>query len=66
MGSDTPIEQAVSQIQAMSRDQCIYELTHFHGMRLDFDTSFLNAASDERLRHILLAAVLTVRTRRAG
>lgn len=49
----------------MDRSQCIHALTHFQGMPLDFDEAFLQGMSLERLRHILMAAILTVSRRSA-
>ncbi|MBI1368976.1 MAG: hypothetical protein GC162_10025 [Planctomycetes bacterium] len=61
-----PIHQTVREIHAMSRGQCIDALTHFRDIPLDFDESFLSQMSLERLRHVLLAAVLTVHRRRSA
>lgn len=53
------IEAALKEIHTMDRPRCIHELTHFRDIPLDFDPDFLNGMSIERLRHILMAAVLT-------
>jgi hypothetical protein len=66
MSFDMPIERAVREIREMSREQCILELINFQGLRLDFDRSFLESFSDDRLRHLLLAAVLRVTKRRVA
>ena len=50
----------------MSRTQCIDALTHFDGIPLDFTEPFLQRMSVERLRHILLAAMITVDRRRSA
>lgn len=59
MRLDQPITQIVSQVQNMSRKRCIYELTHFKSIPLDFDEAFLKDKSDECLSHMLVAAVVT-------
>jgi len=49
----------------MTRERLVYELLHFEGgMRLDFTESFLERLSDDKLRHLLLAAYLHCRPRR--
>lgn len=50
----------------MSRTQCIDALTHFDEIPLDFTESFLQRMSLERLRHVLLAAMLTVDRRKSA
>lgn len=50
----------------MSRTQCIDALTHFEEIPLDFTEAFLHRMSLERLRHVLLAAMLTVDRRRSA
>jgi len=59
-----PLEQVLADIHHLDRMQCIHELKHFDEIPLDFDDAFLAASSLERLRHILMAAVLTVYNRR--
>ncbi|QNN24234.1 hypothetical protein HED60_18810 [Planctomycetales bacterium ZRK34] len=60
------VHQLVQQIHGMSRTQCIDALTHFDGIPLDFTEPFLQRMSVERLRHILLAAMITVDRRRSA
>jgi len=53
------LEAALTAIADFPRNRLIYELTHFSGsLRLDFTEDFLAHLSDEKLRHILLAAYL--------
>jgi len=60
------VHQVVQRIHGMSRTQCIHALTRFEDIPLDFDEAYLRSMSVERLRHILLAAVLTVHKRQSA
>ena len=64
MSWDQPIESTVREIHQLDRAGCIHELMAFHAFPLDFSREYLDGMSDERLRHVLLAAVLTVHNRR--
>ena len=58
--TSTPIEELAMQIGTMHRESCIYELKNFDGIPLDFTDHFLQRMSVEELRHVLMAAALTV------
>lgn len=59
------LDAVQDRICAMTRERLVYELLHFEGgMRLDFTESFLERLSDDKLRHLLLAAYLHCRPRR--
>jgi hypothetical protein len=59
MSFDSAYETMSVQIAGMSRRQLIDRLLHFDGrLKLDFTEPYLDTLSDERLRHILLAACL--------
>lgn len=60
MVTDAPIELLVQQIHSLDRQQCIDELLRFDQLPLDFSRTYLEELSLERLRHVLLAAVVTV------
>ena len=64
MSIEQPIESVVRNIHELDRSGCIHELMAFRAIPLDFSREYLDGMSDERLRHVLLAAVLTVHTRR--
>jgi hypothetical protein len=64
MSIDQPIEATVREIHHLDRAQCIDALAGFRAIPLDFSRDYLDGMSDERLRHVLLAAVLTVHNRR--
>ena len=50
----------------MNRSEVILRLTHFDGpVNLDFTSEYLETLSAEKLRHILLAAEVTGRRKRA-
>jgi hypothetical protein len=59
------LDAAQDVICHLPRERLVYELLHFDGsMRLDFTEEFLSRLSDEKLRHILLAACIHCRPRR--
>ena len=63
MDHEGPIDEVVRQINEMSRQRCIFELMHFDQIPLDFRRDDLDTMSVEHLRHVLVAAVVTVRKR---
>lgn len=55
----------MAAIRDLSRERLIHELLNFRGaLRLDFTEDFLARLSDEKLRHILLAACMYGRPHR--
>ena len=61
MYADQVIQMTDDEIVHMDRGACIHELTHFAPIPLDFTEEFLAPLGVERLRHLLLAAVLASR-----
>jgi len=60
MVSRDNFEQAASAIAQLNRDQLTSNIKNFQGrFKLDFSANYLANQSDDRLRHILLAAVMT-------
>ncbi|MBN1816785.1 MAG: hypothetical protein JW828_05465 [Sedimentisphaerales bacterium] len=60
MRQSQSVEEIVSLIATLSKSQVKDRLLHFHGRpRLDFTESYLDGLSTDRLRHILLAAMVT-------
>lgn len=56
-------ERKAVSIATLDRDALKRQIQHFHGsFRLDFTDDYLNAASVDRLRHILLAALITCKS----
>ena len=52
------IESLVNLVAGMTKHEMIDRLLHYDGRpRLDFTESFLKDQSDEKLRHILFAAL---------
>ena len=59
MVSRDDFEQTASAIAQLSRDQLTCRIKNFRGrFKLDFSTNYLANQSVDRLRHILLAAVM--------
>ena len=54
-----PMEELAREIADLDRNRCIDELQRFRTLPLDFDRSFLERMSTEKLRHTLLAACIT-------
>jgi hypothetical protein len=60
MVSRDNFEQAATAIARLNRDQLTTRIKHFHGrFKLDFSRDYLASQPIDRLRHILLAAVMT-------
>jgi len=63
MSSAKYVERQVTSISALSREELKRRIRNFHGrFKLDFTEDYLNKMSVERLRHILLAALITEKT----
>jgi hypothetical protein len=57
-------EHTASSIGTLGREELKQRIKGFRaGFRLDFTDDYLDRASVDRLRHILMAALLTVRAR---
>ena len=64
MSSGKFVEKQVNSISALGREELKRRIRNFHGrFKLDFSEDYLNKISVERLRHILLAALITSKTR---
>jgi hypothetical protein len=61
MSPNAPLERIALEIQTLDRQQCIRELLSFDQIPLDFTAEALQAMSTESLRHLLMAAMVTVR-----
>lgn len=54
------LEQTATSIAALERDELKRRIKNFRGrFKLDFTEDYLNSLSVDRLRHILLAALVT-------
>jgi len=67
MSASFSFEKMCSKIASMSKREVIRRLLNFDGpIKLDFTRDYLEKLSTDRLRHILLAAVVTVNQKRAS
>ena len=64
MASGENFEQTATSIAALGKDELKKRIKTFKGrFRLDFTEDYLNNLGVDRLRHILLAALINVRPR---
>jgi len=62
MGTASSFERIVSAIASLSKSEVKRRLLHFKGgVKLDFTESYLDSLSTDKLRHILLAAMTTIK-----
>ena len=60
MHSEFSFEQSCLAIVAMDKEEVIMQLLSFQGpLKLDFTQEYLESLAVDRLRHILLAAMVT-------
>ena len=58
------LEQTAGSIAALEKDELKRRIKNFKGrFKFDFTEDYLNSLSDDRLRHILLAALVTTQVR---
>ncbi len=61
MAPDISFEQYCAYITSLNKAEVKDRLLHFEGpMKIDFTDEYLESQDVERLRHILLAAMVTV------
>lgn len=59
MVSRESFDNMCCRIAKMNREECKHRIIHFHGrIKLDFTESYLDTLPEDRLRHILMAAVM--------
>jgi len=64
MVSSESLEQTATSIAALERDELKRRIRTFKGrFKLDFTEDYLNKLSVDRLRHILLAALINAEAR---
>jgi len=64
MYSQRTFERRATSIAGLNRAQLKNRIKHFRGrFKLDFTDDYLDAISVDRLRHILLAALINARSR---
>jgi hypothetical protein len=67
MSADISFEKMCSKIASMNKREVIRRLLNFdRSMKLDFTADYLEKLSTDRLRHILLAAFVTVNRKHAS
>ena len=67
MAADVYFETVCVAIAGMSKTEVKRRILHFDGpVRLDFSEDYLNGLDLEKLRHILLAAMITAHRKRAS
>lgn len=60
MSPANSLETMAVQIASMGKKEVISKIRHFHGrFKMDFTEDYLKGLSVDRLRHILMAAVMT-------
>ncbi len=63
MSSARYVEMQVTSVAALGRDELKRRIRNFRGrFKLDFTEDYLNKMSVDRLRHILLAALINAKT----
>jgi hypothetical protein len=63
MSSREYFEQAATSIGTLEKDELKKQIKNFKGrFKLDFTEDYLNTATIDRLRHILLAALMNAGT----
>lgn len=67
MTPDISFEQYCAYVTSLNKDELIDRLLHFDGpIKLDFTEVYLSTLDIDKLRHILLAAVITVERKKAA
>ncbi|MFZ9010264.1 MAG: hypothetical protein ACO20W_00045 [Anaerohalosphaeraceae bacterium] len=67
MAASFSFEKTCSKIASMGKREVIRRLLNFDGpIKMDFSADYLEKLSTERLRHILLAAFVTINRKRAS
>ena len=62
MSSARYVEMQVTSVAALGRDELKRRIRNFRGrFKLDFTEDYLNKVSVDRLRHILLAALINAK-----
>jgi len=62
MSSTTYFDKETTSIAALGRNELKRRIKNFHGrFKLDFTEDYLNKLSVDRLRHILLAALINAK-----
>lgn len=64
MTADRCLEQSATTVVSMGKSELKKRIRSFNGrFRLDFSDDYLNGVNADRLRHILMAAMINARVR---
>jgi len=64
MAPDRCLEQSATTVVSMGKSELKKRIRSFNGrFRLDFSDDYLNGVNADRLRHILMAAMINARVR---
>ncbi|MCH7916627.1 MAG: hypothetical protein IIC50_01420 [Planctomycetes bacterium] len=64
MAPDRCLEQSATTVVSMGKSELKKRIRRFNGrFRLDFSDDYLNGVNADRLRHILMAAMINARVR---
>ena len=66
MSAELSFEKMCTKVASMSKREVIRRLLNFDGIKMDFSEDYLKDLSTDRLRHILLATVVTVNRKHAS
>ena len=67
MAPDISFEQYCAYVTSLNKAELKERLLHFDGpIKIDFTDEYLESQDVERLRHILLAAAVTIKKKRAA
>ncbi len=64
MAPDRCLEQSITTVVGMGKSELKKRIRSFNGrFRLDFSDDYLNGVNADRLRHILMAAMINAKVR---
>ena len=67
MSAEISFEKMCSKIASMNKSEVIRKLVNFNGpIKMDYTRDYLESLTTDRLRHILLAAVVTFNRKRVS
>lgn len=67
MVTDVYLETICTEVATMDKAEVMYHILHFDGpVRLDFTEDYLKTLDLDKLRHILLAALITAHRKHAS
>ncbi len=61
MSTAQPIHELIQKVGSFDREACVAHLRQLRRPKIDFSEEFLHSQSLDRLRHIVMAALLQAR-----